>query len=200
MLTNEMEILISRFDDPDLTKSERRQLDDLLQSNPEAQDYHRQLQSLDKRLNRLTAEIDRIDLRGFAREVNLRIDMVETPRRSRRSAWRWLAPLTAAAAVVMIALPWFNRPTITTPAPSSSVVVLAHAKPIDAQPVAQVMVSSAKPPTETSVVRVALASLQPALLPPGNDAQGEIICFAGPVHQRDPIKQTLIPNNNYLVF
>lgn len=199
MLTNEIEILISRFDDPDLTDSERQELDQQLQSNSEAQEYHRQLQSLDKHLDALAPNIDQIDFRGFAYAVNKQIDAIQTSRPPRRIAWRWLAPLSAAAAIVMVALPWFNKPT-PTPTPPTSIIVLAHAKPIISQPIVRVTISSAKPQTQVSIAKVALASHQTVTPPEINDSLGEIICFAGPALRRQTIKRTSTPTNDYLVF
>jgi hypothetical protein len=195
MLTAEMEQMLLSFDDPDLTQSQREQLGQLLETSPEAREYLRQLQSLDLRLENLTVDLDSMDLSGFAQAVNQKIDAAPI---SRRLPWRWLAPLSAAAAIVMVVLPWLNPPS-PTPPQTVAKVVLTQPLTIASTPVAKVALSYV-PPTlaKASIVKVTLASEQMAI--DQNVRQGEVICFAGPVLHRQSIKPNRTPNNNYYVF
>ena len=204
MLTKEMEQLLLSFDDPDLTAAQRGQLDQLLQTNPEAREYHRQLQTLDQQMETLSGDLDKIDFRGFARAVNQRIDAAQARRQPRRILWRLLAPLSAAAAVMMVALPWINPPSTTTLPPtqqSVAQVTLTGPPTIASVEVAQVSISYRQPAAQNvSIVKVAPPSQQPPVNPNFGDRKGEIICFAGPLLRRDPVKPNATPNNNYFVF
>jgi len=203
MITPEIEKLLLSFDDPDLTRSQREQLDDLVETSPEAKEYLRQLQSLNHQMEMLGVGLDSIDLSDFAQAVNQKIDATRSARSTRRPLWHWLAPLSAAAAIIMVALPWFNPPTTTTTVTPQAIakVVLTQPATIASDPVVQVALSYAPPaPAKAPIVQITLASQHMSTAPNPQELPGEIICFAGPILHRQPIKPNTKSNNNYLVF
>ena len=117
MINKENEMLISRFDDPDLSAAERTQLDNLLQSDPQARDLLEQYKKLNQRLENLPNALDNLDLSSFTQNVNRAIDL-KLLRKSRSFLRHTLVPLSAAAALVIAALAlFFTEAQNQTPKP-----------------------------------------------------------------------------------
>ena len=108
-ISKEQEFLISRFDDPDLTADERHELDVLLQ-DPAAQAVLEEYRQVDAVLAKWPTAGKNYDVTAFTRQVNERLDRIERRAGSgRRAIWRYLAPVAAAAAVMIVVLPQWNR-------------------------------------------------------------------------------------------
>ena len=106
MVTEELEILLSRYDDPDLSRSDRARAERALSQNAQAAVLLDQYRRLNQHLANLPDQLDGIDLEQFGRSVRQALDAASTPRRRpRRLLWPILAPLAAAAAVLLIVLP-----------------------------------------------------------------------------------------------
>ncbi|MBN2376306.1 MAG: hypothetical protein JXD22_07890 [Sedimentisphaerales bacterium] len=106
MISKENEMLISCFDDSDLSTDERTQLDYLLHSDPQARDLLEQYKKLNQHLENLPNALDNLDLSSFTKNVNRAIDLTLL-RKSRSFLRHTLVPLSAAAALVIAALALF---------------------------------------------------------------------------------------------
>lgn len=203
MLTQDMEILISRCDDPDLSAKQRRQLEQLLESDASAREYFQHLQSLDEHLASYGQQSADIDLAGFADAVNRKIDTAKSAQRQNLLRRFWI-PLAAAAAIMLVALPWFNQissPPAQTDSPKSSAVVLVQPQQIQAPQIAQVKLTPAPSEPKVSFVKLTLASQQ--IVPPVGSANGisEVICFSGPAVKTEPATKIKESNpNQYYLF
>jgi hypothetical protein len=106
MTHEEMEILISRWDDPDLAPSEREQLEQVLAEDSAGREVFQQYQRLDEQLGQMPDILESVDFDGFRQRVARAIATVERSGRGHRVFWRRWAPLAAAAAIMMVAIPW----------------------------------------------------------------------------------------------
>ncbi len=105
MNKQEKEYLISRYNDPDLTDAEKREIQACMEQDGEADRMLRQYQALDQGLERLAGKFDLkgVDFDRFA--SHLQDSLSALPRTAVRSAWRhhWhkIVPLAAAALIVL---------------------------------------------------------------------------------------------------
>jgi len=105
MITEELDILLSRYDDPDLSGSERARLEEALSQDAQARAMLAQYRRLDEHLARLPDALGAVDFEQFGRGVRQALDASARPGRQwRRLLWPVLTPLAAAAAVLLIVL------------------------------------------------------------------------------------------------
>ena len=107
MRSEEPEKLVSRYNDPDLTDRERIRLDQTLEDNPDLGDVFEQYKRLDRALAQLPDGLEKVDFERFSRRVSEAVADTQAPRAATISLRRYLAPLVAAAAVIIVALPLF---------------------------------------------------------------------------------------------
>ena len=135
MTAEDKEILISRWDDPELTQTQKRALEKLLQEDEEGAMLWRQYQQLEVLLGRLPDELERVDFGVFRDRVS-RATAAEPSGQVRRFNWRrWALPAAtaaaAAAALLIVAVPWVflspEQPEVRTgEVPTAAVVQLAQ--------------------------------------------------------------------------
>jgi len=116
MISREKENLISRYDDPELSPSERKQLTELMETEEEARELEAQYRRLDAELETLPDGLEGVDFTGFRRRIRESIDSAPVIRMSRRRLWTHWAPIAAAASVAIAFLSiWQLFTTKTTP-------------------------------------------------------------------------------------
>ncbi len=182
-------MLISRFDDPDLSTAERAQLDKLLRSDPQARDLLEQYRKLNHRLEKLPDALENLDLSGFTQNVNRAIDL--TLLRKTRSFFRHtLIPLSAAAALVIAALAlFFTEAQNQTSKPDSNVektVVNADGTNTGTKQNNFVLLAQTPQTFDSNIVRNVSVSLMPdstlAMAESAisyHEGPGEVIAFTG---------------------
>jgi len=79
-----------------------------LAADADLRHIHQQYKRLDQELEQLPDGLDSVNFSGFTQRVSAAIASVEAPRTWRLSTWRYLAPLAAAAALIIVALPLYN--------------------------------------------------------------------------------------------
>ena len=107
MSSEELEKLVSHYNDPDLTDRERIRLDQMLEDNPDLDDVLGQYKRLDRALAQLPDGLEKVDFERFSRRVSEAVAGAQAPRPATISIRRYLAPLIAAAAIIIVALPLF---------------------------------------------------------------------------------------------
>ena len=107
MSSDEPEKLVSRYNDPDLSNRERIRLDQTLEDYPDLGDVFEQYKRLDQALAQLPDGLEKVDFERFSRRVSEAVADAQAPRSVTISLRRYLAPLVAAAAVIIVALPLF---------------------------------------------------------------------------------------------
>ncbi len=180
MLTPEQEILISRYDDPDLTASERVELENLLE-RPEGQEIRRQFERLDRELANLPPIAAQIDEAAFRHGVGQRLDEDAGIQGSRRrlQLWRYLLPLTAAAAIALVALPFLSTNDLTVPVDKgSNPLAPNHSAP--SAPMQFVRIDPAGPvkTSQQTIVQVRLAHYTEQPVINETMEETEILCYA----------------------
>ncbi|KPK77564.1 MAG: hypothetical protein AMJ79_02720 [Phycisphaerae bacterium SM23_30] len=136
MNSEELEKLISRYNDPDLTDEERTQLDQVLEDDPVLRGILEQYQRLDGALGQLPDGLEKVDFARFSRQVREAVAGVEASWLSTLSLRRFLMPIAAAAAIIIAALPIFLLPDRRPPQPVGefvAVVKLAQPQTMFAQ-------------------------------------------------------------------
>ncbi|MCP4713174.1 MAG: hypothetical protein GY869_31475 [Planctomycetes bacterium] len=108
MKPEKTEELISRYNDPDLSDPEKDRMNQALAADADLRHIHQQYNRLDQALEQLPDGLEGVDFSGFSRYVNAAIDSVEANQIRHVSIWRYLAPLAAAAALIIVALPLYN--------------------------------------------------------------------------------------------
>jgi hypothetical protein len=101
MISKENEHLISQYDDPDLSATEREQLTDLLETDDSARGLEAQYRRLDAELERLPDGLDSVDFTGFRERIRESIEAAPVIRMSQRRLWTRWAPIAAAASVAI---------------------------------------------------------------------------------------------------
>ena len=108
MKPDKTEKLISRYNDPDLSDAQKDRMNQALAADADVRHIHRQYKRLDQALEQLPDGLEGVDFSEFTRRVRAAIASVEAPGTWRISPWRYLAPLAAAAALIIVAWPWYN--------------------------------------------------------------------------------------------
>lgn len=160
MEPQEREQLISRCCDEDLSPTEQRELEALMASDPQAGKLLEQYRRLDAALGDMGKVAPNVNWAEFNQRVQKALDETDMQLRARRRmpTWRWLVPLSAAAAVMLVAIPfWFKT---TKPEPAQIVT--------STSPAVVVNVTVAKDPAE-----VAPSDSTDA------DDGGMVLCFTG---------------------
>ena len=135
---DDMERLISRRLDGELTEDENLELDRELLRNPQAHRLMEEVRQMNERAGAALSQV--IGNRETALDPSSIPDRDETTRRLRHHPWRWLIPgaIAAALAALVIPRPELGRvdpPVATTSAPSMSHQPLAaQPHPLMAQP------------------------------------------------------------------
>jgi hypothetical protein len=176
MIPDEMEMLISRLDDGDLSDSERRQLQQFLEDHAEAQAVREQYHRLNQQLDQLPDGLDKVDISGFARRVNRTIAADRAWRIHRRRYWITRAPLAAAAALMFATLAWL----FISPRPSEQTLRSPVVQPEAQLPARRVIVKLRTPefpPSISLVSNITLVAAAPAASE--DEPDGEVICFVG---------------------
>ena len=101
MISKENENLISRYDDPELSTSERQQLTEFLETDDEARDLEAQYRRLDAELETLPDGLEGVDFSGFRRRIRESIESAPVVRRPHRQLWTRWAPIAAAASMAI---------------------------------------------------------------------------------------------------
>lgn len=114
MIPKEHEELISRYDDPDLSTSERDRLRELLEVDDTARSLEAQYRRLDAELERLPDGLDEVDLTALRRRILDRIESGTVVRYPRRRSWVRRASIAAAASVAigLISLWYVYQPEV----------------------------------------------------------------------------------------
>jgi hypothetical protein len=149
METKELERLIARHDDAELTPEERAALTAALANQPEARALLRQYQRLDEALGQMGPVMgQRVDFADFAARVQARLERTEVARPAVWRQWRIMVPLAAAAALAVVFLPWMRWTSPPTPVRTGEPLVMAMVR-VDVPPAMQGMRVS-----EVTVARV----------------------------------------------
>jgi hypothetical protein len=110
MKTEDLENLVSRYNDPDLSGSDRARLKQMMEVNPDLRQLHKQYQQLDLALGQLPDGLEKVDFNQFSQRVSRVIAGMAAPVSAMPVTTillrRYLVPL-AAAAVIIAALPLF---------------------------------------------------------------------------------------------
>lgn len=116
MITEEMEMLISRYDDGDLTDAERASLEAALDSDPEAQGLLKEYRRLNAALSEAPAGMAQVDLAAFSHTLSRSLTERRVVRRTSRTWWR-LGPVAAVAATILVGVGalWLSQHTGDTP-------------------------------------------------------------------------------------
>jgi len=186
MISKENENLISRYDDPELSTSERQQLTELLETDDQARELEAQYRRLDAELETLPDGLDGVDFSGFRRRIRESIETASAPviRRPHRYLWTRWAPIAAAASVAIAFLSiWhsFKSDTITVIPPPPEL-------PVAVEPTNNVQIASVSYTSSEEVVnRIQLAPPSVVLQTSfAMDLEGDsvyddggVICFIG---------------------
>jgi anti-sigma factor RsiW len=173
-MREEQELLISRYDDPDLTDPERQELDALLDGEPEARAIVEQYRKLDDQLATLADLSSSVDFDRFRDGVNDKLDRLQARRPVRRLLWRVLVPLSAAAVFLLVALPWIQSfgPRVVEVKTGGIVAI-----PTDVPRVVQVqktgMIAGAEP-----VVNIQITQIEVDIESDAEMQNDRVICFA----------------------
>ncbi len=189
MITNENENLVSRYDDPELSAAERRELIELLETDDEARDLEAQYRRLDAELETLPDGLDGVDFTGFRRRIRESIETAPVIRRPYRQLWTRWAPIAAAAsmAIAFVSI-WHSL------SPEAKKQIDIHrgntgiVEKVKPAPVNRVLLVSAPAPSGARVNRIQLGASASAAVEPSfamdmeNESvydDGGVICFVG---------------------
>ncbi len=180
MRKNDREFLISRYNDPDLSASERKALSVLL-GETESRRMEEEYRRLDAMLARIPSVTEGVDYAAFSERVRAGIaDRSWRKADERATAFRWIAPLAAAAVFLMTAIPlWYLHRGSDRPGPSirpGTAVVVNPEIPVG-RVVSQVAVmdQTVTEPTAHSRVKAGAAGETA-----GPDEDGTVMCFVSP--------------------
>ena len=194
MMREEQEFLISRYDDPDLTGSDRQELDALLDGEPEARAIVEQYRKLDDQLATLADHSSSVNLDRFRDGVNDKLDQLQARRPVRRLLWRVLVPLSAAAVFLLVALPWIQSygPRIVEVKTGGLVAI-----PTDVPRVVQVqktgVIADAEP-----VVNIKITQIEVNINSNAEMQNDRVICFATSLPESNSIESAIQPINEEL--
>ena len=169
MKPEETEELISRYSDPDLSDSDKDRVNQALTADADLRQIHQQYKRLDQALEQLPDGLDGVNFSGFSRRVSAAIASAEAPRTWRISTWRYLAPLAAAAALIIVALPLYNflsdnAETSTDVGDFMSIVTLAPPQRLLGEPLVN----------EIEIIQEPAGTVSPVLT-----EEGGVICSVG---------------------
>ena len=169
MKPQETEELISRYNDPDLSDSEKDLMNQALAADADLRHIQRQYQRLDRVLEQLPDGLDDVDFSGFTQRVSAATASAEAPGPKPISIWRYLAPLAAAAALIIVALPLYNflsnnTETSTDTADFMSIVTLAPPQQLLGEPLVN----------QIEIIREPAGTVSPVLT-----EEGGVICSVG---------------------
>jgi anti-sigma factor RsiW len=202
MKTEELEILISRYDDGDLSAQEKAAVEAAVARDPAARVMLEQYRRINRELAALPSGLEGVDFAAFGqrvrRAVGGRTPAPATRDRKLWQQWRWAAPLAAAAALAVLTLPWLltSRPTSApqTARVAGPAVTISGAPSVTSVMVAQV---SLNPAQVIGAARTAVVTLENH--GGGNDEasaakatfaaskmDGEVLCYAV---AREPVKK-----------
>ena len=181
MISQENENLISRYDDPELSPSERQQLTELMETDEQARELEAQYRRLDAELETLPDGLEGVDFTGFRRRIRESIETAPAIRMPHHRLWsRWI-PLAAAASVAIAFLTlWQLFTTKTTPLLPPTLESGFTNKVMVKQP--------ASPPSQVVVNRIQLSAAPSAVAAASfvvdreSDTvydEGGVICFVG---------------------
>ena len=166
MTHEKMETLISRWDDPDLTPAEREQLEKVLAQDSAGREVFQQYQRLDEQLGQMPDVLESVDFDGLRQKVARAIAKAERPGQGHRVFWRRWAPLAAAAAIMMVAIPWkIMSPEKIEP-------------PTGIQDGAVVLVNPQAPKNYANHIQVVQLGQPRFIEEQPEDVAGEVICLA----------------------
>jgi len=116
MISEEMEMLISRCDDGDLTDSERARLEAALKNDQDARRLLAEYRRLNAALDSTLIEMDGVDLAAFSRSLSRSLSERHKPGRA-GGMWRRLGPVAAAAATILVGIGalWLSRQASDAP-------------------------------------------------------------------------------------
>ena len=181
MISQENENLISRYDDPELSPSERQQLTELMETDDEAREFEAKYRRLDAELETLPDGLGVLDFTGFRRRIRESIESAPVIRMPHHRLWSRWVPLAAAASVAIAFLSlWQLFTTKTTPLLPPSIgegfTNKVMVKQLDSQPgqavVNRIQLSAAPTP-------IAAASFPVDRESDSVYDEGGVICFIG---------------------
>ncbi len=182
MINEQQEFLISRYDDPDLTDQQRRELDELLADHPDARDLLEQYKALDDRFDQWPNESQEWDLSDFAKQVNQKIDGGSEKSESKIPFWKILVPIAAAAMIAIVIWPdqsqtthQNNLPIVTSHSQNIGVVQPMNEK----QPAVHFVKLSSNKPTKPILSTIVISKNQTLQ----SEKKGGIIVVASPLRQ-----------------
>jgi len=212
MEPEELEMLISRCDDPDLSSQERAQLKAALENEPQAGELLAQYRRLNEALGQLPDHLESVDFERFADTVNEKIDSAERIQSRKKVVWRVFGPLAAAAAIVVVGLPWFFRSAdnLHPVSPDRSFPVAAVTRPDLGQGQSFALVRLSSPeamPARRIVKHISVIAQGPSragaeqmLLQEQDDSVGEVICYAGPKSVSKQTREKADENGFFAIF
>ena len=186
MKEKDIDILVSRYGDPDLSDSERARLDDLLARSPEAREALRQYERLDGALGQLPGIVDGVDQEAVFERIQQAVAAGAARPAGRGRLWVMrIAALVVLALLAGLALVSLWGPHMAGPGslgePGGEVArVQLSAEPVYALRPA-VVVSLQEETAEQGEVSVTLAVETEAVSSAvGDTVEGEVLWCAAP--------------------
>lgn len=190
MIPQEIEILISRYDDADLTDGQRAQLKEILQNQPQAEELLERYRRLDLALAEMADAGPAVDLEGLNENIRAGLDKIDARKLrigQRVKIIKWLTPIAAAAAIAIAALHFSLYETTPSREFNSAVVRLAAPKTGgNIQKPQNTLVKIKKPAMPAAEKRTKITLAKQASQPvdqAGYKVEGEVIWWATPRKQ-----------------